>query len=311
MSTRPDNPFLAIALKLCAVVLFVVMGAFVKLASAEVPPGQAVFFRSFCALPVIVLWLASRGELSFGLKTTRPRAHLARGMIGSTAMGLSFAGLAILPLSEVKAIQYAVPLFVVILAALILGEQVRKVRLTAVALGLIGVLIILWPRLTVFSGGSDPALALGALMVLGGSFCAALAQVLVRQMVAHEHPAAVVFWFSITASLLAFLSLPFGWVMPSAAALGALVAAGVTGGLGQIFGTNAYRFADASIVAPFDYASVLVAIALGYVMFGEVPTGAMILGSAIVIAAGVLIIWRERQLRLQRGKARPHVTKYG
>ena len=139
MTDRPDNPILAIGLKLCAVVLFVIMAAFIKAASSEVPPGQAVFFRSFCALPVIVLWLASRGELRVGLKTIDPRGHLVRGLLGSSAMGLSFAGLAILPLSEVKAIQYAVPLFVVILAAIMLGETVRKVRLTAVAMGLVGV----------------------------------------------------------------------------------------------------------------------------------------------------------------------------
>ncbi len=310
MTTR-DNPILAIGLKLCAVVLFVIMAAFIKAASVEVPSGQAVFFRSFCALPVIVVWLASRGELSFGLKSTNPKSHLLRGLIGSSAMGLSFAGLAILPLSEVKAIQYAVPIFVVILAALILGEKVRAVRLTAVAMGLVGVLIILWPRLTVFSEEVDNRLTLGALMVLCGSLCAALAQVLVRKMVAYEHPAAIVFWFSITASTLALFTLPFGWVVPSWATLAFLVGAGVVGGLGQIFVTNAYRFGDAGVVAPFDYASILIAIVIGYLAFGEVPTGTMIIGSSVVIAAGVLIIFRERQLRLQRGKARPHVSKYG
>lgn len=311
MDDRPDNPILAIGLKLCAVVLFVIMAAFIKAASVEVPPGQAVFFRSFCALPVIVLWLASRRELSFGLRTQDPKGHLLRGLIGSTAMGLSFAGLAILPLSEVKAIQYAVPIFVVILAALMLGEQVRKVRLTAVAMGLVGVLIILWPRLTVFSDDVDPYLTLGALLVLGGSFCAATAQVLVRKMVAHEHPAAIVFWFSVTASTLSLMSLPFGWVVPSMPVLGFLVGAGIVGGLGQIFGTNAYRFGDASVVAPFDYASILVAILIGYFAFDEVPTATMIIGSTVVIAAGVLIILRERYLNLQRGKARQHVTKFG
>ncbi len=311
MTDRPDNPFLAIGLKLCAVVLFVVMGAFIKAASVEVPPGQAVFFRSFCALPVIILWLASRRELKTGLRTQNVREHVFRGIIGSTAMGLSFAGLAILPLSEVKAIQYAVPIFVVILAAIFLGETIRKVRLTAVFMGLLGVLIILWPRLSVTTGDADPKLALGALLVLGGSFCAAAAQVMVRRMVAHEHPAAIVFWFSIFASLMGLLSLPFGWVVPSVAVMGYLVGAGLVGGLGQIFGTNAYRFGDASIVAPFDYASILFALAIGYVFFAEVPTPQMIVGSANVITAGVLIIFREHQLRLQRGKARQHVTKYG
>ena len=192
-----------------------------------------------------------------------------------------------------------------------LGEVVRKVRMTAVALGLIGVLIILWPRLTVFSGEADPRLAIGALLVLGGSFCAALAQVLVRKMVAYEHPAAIVFWFSIFASVMGLLTAPFGWAMPSSATFGFLIGAGLVGGLGQIFGTNAYRFGDASIVAPFDYASILFALAIGYVFFSEIPTPQMIAGSAIVIAAGVLIIFRERQLRLARGKARQHVTKYG
>ena len=89
------------------------------------------------------------------------------------------------------------------------------------------------------------------------------------------------------------------------------IGAGIIGGLGQIFGTNAYRFGDASVVAPFDYASILFAMAIGFAFFDEVPTWTMILGSAIVIAAGVLIILRERHLRLQRGKARAHVTKYG
>ena len=310
MTGRSDNPFLAIGLKLCAVVMFVVMGAFVKAASVEVPPGEAVFFRSFCALPVIVLWLASRGELSTGLRTRSPKGHLLRGMIGSTAMGLSFAGLAILPLSEVKAIQYAVPIFVVILAALILGETIRKVRITAVAMGLIGVLIILWPRLSIISDGASTIETFGALLVLGGSFCAALAQVLVRRMVATEHPAAIVFWFSIIASGLALLSAPFGWVVPGWETLGFLIGAGIVGGLGQIFGTNAYRFGDAGIVAPFDYASILFALAIGFVFFGEVPTVPMIAGSAVVIAAGVLIIVREQQLRLKRGQARQHVSKY-
>lgn len=311
MTDRPDNPFLAIGLKLCAVVMFVVMGAFVKAASAEVPPGQAVFFRSFCALPVIILWLASRRELKTGLRTKSTKHHIFRGLIGSSAMGMSFAGLAILPLSEVKAIQYAVPIFVVILAAIFLGETIRKVRLTAVFMGLVGVLIILWPRMTFTTVDTDPKLALGALLVLGGSFCAAGAQVMVRSMVAFEHPAAIVFWFSIVASVLSLLSLPFGWVVPSMAVMGYLIGAGFVGGLGQIFGTNAYKFGDASIVAPFDYASILFALAIGYVFFAEVPTPQMIVGSAVVIAAGVLIIFRERQLRLQRGKARQHVTKYG
>ncbi|QMU58783.1 MAG: EamA family transporter [Boseongicola sp.] len=312
MSIAPENPYHAITLKLAAVFLFVVMATLIKYASAEVPPGQAVFFRSFFALPVIVLWLMLQGNVVTGLKTTNPLGHLWRGLLGSTAMGLSFAGLAILPLSEVKAIQYAVPLFVVILAAIFLGEKIRKVRSTAVGLGMVGVLIILWPRLTAFTDGSaDSRLATGALIVLTGSLCAAMAQVFVRRLVEKETTSSIVFWFSVTASLLALGTAPFGWQTPSVAVVIALISAGIIGGIGQIFLTSAYRYADASIVAPFDYASILFAIAIGYFTFGEVPTLTMLGGAALVISAGVLIILRERQLKIQRGKGRKHVTKFG
>ena len=312
MGIAPPNVYRAIALKIASVLLFVLMATLIKAASKDVPPGEAVFFRSFFALPVILIWLAGRGASFAGLRPVNPIGHLWRGLIGSTAMGLSFAGLAILPLYEVKAIQYAMPLFVVILAAVILGETVRKVRLTAVAMGMVGVLIILWPRLSAFSGGDvDPNLAFGALVVLTGSFCAAMAQVSVRKLVETENTAAIVFWFSVTASLLSLLTLPFGWRVPSAEAAIWLVGAGLLGGVGQIFLTSAYRYADASVVAPFEYGSMLLAVGIGFVVFDEVPTRSMLAGAAIVILAGLLIILREHQLNIRRGKGRRHVTKYG
>lgn len=307
------NPYRAIALKVISVLLFVIMASFIKAASAEVPPGQTVFFRSLFALPVILGWLAVRGELRTGLRTRNPLGHLWRGLIGTTAMGMSFAGLAILPLYEVKAIQYAMPLFVVILAAIVLGEKVRKVRLTAVGMGMVGVLIILWPRLSAFTGGDEiePVLAMGALIVLTGSFCAALAQVFVRRLIETEDAAAIVFYFSMTATLLSLLSAPFGWVTPSGQTLAYLLGAGLVGGTGQILLTSSYRYGDASVIAPFEYSSMLFAVAIGLIFFDEVPTVQMLVGASIVIAAGVLIILRERYLKIQRGKARKVVTKYG
>ena len=312
MSFAPPNSLRAITLKIVSVLLFVLMATLIKAASDEVPPGQTVFFRSLFAMPVILGWLIWQGKFPRGLKTTNPIGHLWRGLIGSTAMGLSFAGLAILPLSEVKAIQYAMPLFVVILAALMLGERVRAVRLTAVGMGMLGVLIILWPRLSSFTNGNvDPHLAYGALIVLTGSLCAAFAQIFVRKLVETEETAAIVFWFSVTATLLSLLSVPFGWQVPSPSAAACLIGAGVLGGLGQILLTSAYRFGDASIVAPFEYASMLFAIIIGYAVFGEVPTLVMLLGASLVISAGVLIILREHYLKIKRGKGRQYVTKYG
>lgn len=312
MSIAPADATRAIALKVASVLLFVVMAALIKAGSAEVPPGQAVFFRSLFAIPVIVVWLAARGLLRTGLRTQNPMGHATRGLIGTTAMAMSFAGLAILPLSEVKAIQYAMPIFVVLLAAVMLGERIRLVRITAVAMGMAGVLIILWPRLTAFTGGDmDARLAFGALLVLTGSLFAAFAQIFIRRLVETEDTAAIVFYFSLTATTLSLLTAPFGWVWPSAGVAAALIGAGLLGGVGQILLTSAYRYADAGIVAPFEYASILFAVAIGFIWFEEVPTAQMMLGAAVVIAAGVLIIFRERQLKLQRGKARAAMTKDG
>ena len=305
MSIDPvAQPFRGILFKLASVCVFVGMASLIKATSGHIPPGQAVFFRSFFAMPVIVVWLLLRGELRHGLETRQPLGHFWRGLIGTTAMGLGFAGLGLLPLPEVTAIGYAAPLLTVIFAAMFLNEQVRAFRLTAVAVGLVGVVIVLSPRLSVGAGPMDAIETLGAVVVLGGAAFAALAQVFVRKLVATEGTAAIVFWFSVTATLLSLLSLPWGWVMPTPTEALMLVFAGLCGGLGQILLTSSYRFADASVVAPFEYASMILAIAVGYFIFGEVPTWVTITGASIIIAAGVLIIWRERQLGLERAKQR-------
>ncbi len=298
------QPLRGITLKILSVCVFLIMASLIKAVSDHVPPGQSVFFRSSFALPVIVVWLLIRGELRHGLVTRNPTGHFFRGLIGASAMGLGFAGLGLLPLPEVTAIGYAAPLLVVIFAAMFLGEQVRLFRLTTVAMGMAGVLIVLSPRLSMGADPLDVRETLGAVVVLGGAVCAALAQVFVRKLVQTEGTAAIVFWFSITASCLSLLTLPWGWVVPAPHELAMLVAAGLLGGLGQILLTSSYRLADASLIAPFEYTSMLLAILIGMFVFGEVPTGTMLLGAAIIIAAGVLVIWRERQLGLERGKAR-------
>ncbi len=297
------QPLRGIFFKVMSVVMFMGMASLIKAASDAVPPGQAVFFRSFFALPIIFGWLALRGELRTGWKTTNHIGHFWRGLVGTAAMGLGFTGLGLLPLPEVTAIGYAAPIFVVIFAAMFLNEQVRAFRLSAVALGMVGVIIVLSPRLSVGSA-LNMSETLGAVVTLMGAIFAALAHVFVRKLVATETTAAIVFWFTITSSALALLTLPWGWVMPGWPAALMLIMAGLLGGVGQIFLTSSYRFADASLVAPFDYTSMILALTIGYFVFDEVPTGTMLIGATIVITAGVLIIWRERRLGLQRAQQR-------
>lgn len=306
------SPMKGIALKLCAVMLFIVMSALIKAASDQVPPGEAVFFRSFFAIPVILGWLWMRGELRTGLKVLSPIGHFWRGVVGTTAMGLMFAGLGLLPLPEVTALGYTAPLLTVIFAAMFLDEKVGVFRIGAVALGLVGVLVVLSPRLSTLSGPTvQTAEAVGAVMVLMGATCAALAQIYIRKLVQTEKTSAIVFYFSLTSTLLSLLTLPFGWVIPGGTETVFLLLAGLLGGTAQIFLTSAFRFADASVIAPFDYASMLFALIIGYVIFDEVPTSTMLSGAALVILAGIIIIWREHHLGLKRGKARAIRTPQG
>jgi drug/metabolite transporter (DMT)-like permease len=298
------RPLLGIILKVISVLIFIAMSSLIK--AAHVPPGEAVFFRSFFAIPVIVSWLALRGELATGFRTANPMGHVWRGLVGTTAMGMGFAGLAYLPLPEVTAIGYASPLMVVILAAMFLGEDVRAFRIGCVVLGLTGVLIVLSPRLSITAGGPvGQTEAFGAMIVLCGAMFAALAQVFVRKLILTEMTSTIVFYFSTTSTLLSLITQPFGWVIPTAGQAGLLILAGLLGGCGQILLTASYREADASLVAPFDYASMIFALLIGYFIFDEVPSLTMLGGAALIITAGILIIWRERRIGLrQREEAR-------
>jgi len=279
---------------LVAITLFSVMSALIK--AARVPAGEAVFFRAGLSLPLIAAWLGAQGHLGDGLRTRNWRGHLWRGVAGSLAMFLGFAGLKMLPLPEVTAIRFATPLLIVVLAALLLGERFRLVRMSAVLVGLVGVLIILWPRLNLEGGRSE---AIGALVVLASATCAAFAQIAVKSMSGRESTAAIVFYFSATATGLSLLTAPFGWVWPSGRDLGLLIGAGLVGGVGQIILTSSYRYADAGVLAPFTYVSMLWAILIGYFVFDEVPSGQMLAGAALIIAAGVAIALRERRLGLR------------
>ena len=300
--TQMTDNIRGILLKVTAVSIFTVMMALIKATSAEVPVGQQVFFRAFFTLLVVVGWLIARGDFLSALHTSNIFSHMWRGLSGAAAMSLRFFALGILTFPEVAALGFTTPLILTVLAALILGETVRAFRLTTVALGFVGVLIVLWP--TFDANGDRSTLELiGAAAILGSAALAALAQIFVRRLVATEGTAQIVFYFSLLITFLSFLSLPFGWVVPSFGAIAMLITAGLIGGVGQICLTAAYRNAPASVVAPFDYTSMLLALVIAYFWFAEIPTGWTILGALVIIASGVVIIWREQSLGKLRNRS--------
>jgi drug/metabolite transporter (DMT)-like permease len=306
------NPLTGIALKIISVAVFVGMSSFIK-GSGQLPAGQIVFFRSFFAIFPIFMFLAYHGELRSALVTNRPLNHILRGVVGVAAMGFGFFGLTRLPLPEAITLNYAQPLLVVVFSALFLSEPIHIYRWSAVLVGMVGVFIISWPKLTLLSSpaGLSNQQAIGVAAALTSASISAVALLLVRNLVRTEKTATIVLYFSLTASIGGLLTIPFGWHSLTPQQVAFLVAAGFCGGVAQILMTEAYRHAEASTVAPFEYTSMILGIIVGYLAFGDIPTIHTLVGGAIVVAAGMFIIWRERQLGLRRGAARKVVPPQG
>jgi drug/metabolite transporter (DMT)-like permease len=297
------NIFKAILLKLISTLLFAFMSALIRWLGDLVPLGQMVFFRAAFAIVPVVLIYALRRELLAALRTSRIVGQFGRGTMGAAGMFFNFAALARLPLADVTAISFASPLITVALAAMLLKERVRVYRWSAVAVGLVGVLVMLLPKLSLGTiAGMSAAATVGALCAAGGAFTNAGSVIQTRRLTDTETTSSIVFYFSFFCSLAGLASLPFGWYLPSPLELTGLIMVGVIGGIAHLLLTESYRYAPASLVAPFDYTSMLWAFVLGYVMFGELPDRYIVGGAAIVIGAGLFVIWRERQLGLERAR---------
>ncbi|MDE2462358.1 MAG: DMT family transporter [Alphaproteobacteria bacterium] len=284
-----------VALKLGGTICFSLMYATLRLAGS-IPVGQEIFFRAFFALvPVLLLAWRTIG-LRATLRTSRPLMHVARSLAGVSSMFLNFTALAMLPLADLTAFGFVSPIFAVILAALVLREGVGPRRWSAVFVGLFGVLVMLAPH-GGLSGLSKYGFSAGALLALSGAFLSAIVVVLIRSMHQTERGETIVFYFMSACSLVGGISMVFDHVALDWQAALWLVISGILGGLGQLGMTFSYRYAEPSLLAPFDYMSMIWAVALGWYLFAEVPNFWVMLGAAIVIASGLFIIWRERQLR--------------
>ncbi|AOO83189.1 DMT family transporter [Bosea vaviloviae] len=298
------SPLLGICLKLFSALVFTLMAAGVKSIAGRYPTGEIVFVRSFFALIPLLIWLAWQGGVVASLRTSNLRGHLKRGVIGSTGMFCGFASLQFLPLSDSIAIGYAAPLAVVVLAAVILKERVRIYRWSAVTIGFAGVLIMLSPYISGVGKGLAPGPAFGAAIGLAGACCSAFASIEVRQLTRSEGTGAIVFYFMLMTSALGLSTAMFGWHMPNLQDAAMMLAIGILGGLGQIFLVQAYRYGDASLIAPFEYSTMLWAVAIGWFIFGEWPATAVLIGATIVITSGIYVILREQQLGLLRREQR-------
>ncbi len=293
------HPLFGVMLKVISTIAFTAMATQIKLVSDRIPAGEVAFFRSAFALIPVLFWVATRGQLTTVFSTPRIGGHLLRSIAGASSMFCGFTALGLLPLSDATAIGYAAPLLTVILAAVLLGETIRIYRWTAVVVGLVGIVVIVSGY--VDSGGPDRS-AIGAAFALAGAAFGALAATQTRRLTWSEDPSTIVVYFSSFTALFMLVTLPFGWVLPTSGEWVLLVGCGICGGIGQVLLTQSYRYGEASLIAPFEYVSMVWAILVGYLLFDTLPGLSMLIGSAIVIASGLFVIYREQWLNLARAR---------
>jgi drug/metabolite transporter (DMT)-like permease len=290
---RHERMLLGIGLRVAAMAGVAALTGLVKwCADKGMPMMEMVFFRNAFAFIPICLYMAR--TTGFGvLRTRRPLAHATRAGIGLIGMTCGFSAVQHLPLTDASAFQFTSPLFMTALAAPILAERIGVHRWAAVLVGFVGVLIIIRP----IPGHMN---MVGAALGLGGAVATAFAMITVRELGRTEAGAAIVFYFTVAGTLAGLASIPFGWTLPDTQTVLLLMLMGVIGGVSQLLMTEALRVAPVGVVAPFDYTQLVWAGLFGFLVWGEQPHPATLVGAVLVAASGIYIVLRETR-RLYRG----------
>ena len=286
-----DRPFFAIGLRLLSGLLGAGMFVCVKAVSADVPLGEIVFFRSFFAILPLILFLWIRSEFPGGLATRRPGAHVLRASFGAVALFASFAAIERLNLAEAILIAQLAPILMAVAAVLLLSERMTIWRFGGLALGFLGVMVLVWPELG--SGATDGVRLAGYLIALVSALLSALALIMVRSLTKTESPGAIALFFVLASKVGALLTLPWGWVMPDTTTLLLLVGTGVFGGFAHIAMTLAFRYAEASRLAPFEYVALLWPLLADLLIFRLELSTAFIMAAPLILA-GALFAAAER-----------------
>jgi len=285
-----QQPLAGIALRLLTALLLAIMFALVKLASTRgVNVVESLFYRQ-CGSALCATAFVGLVPGFPSLRTQRVWAHVGRMALGVGAMGLNFLAFVLLPLAEATTIGFSVPIFSVILAAIVLGEPTGKWRWGAVAAGFAGVLLIVQP-------GSGDVPLLGASVALVAALMTASVTIVIRRLGKTEQAATTVFWFAVSSLVPLGLAMLFFAHPHDAGTWGILAGLALAGGIAQLTLTGALRLAPVALVMPMDYTSLLWALLLGSWMFGEIPTPWIWVGAPIIVASGLVIVWREHRLR--------------
>lgn len=287
---RADRPFRGIALILASTVFLGTSDVTAKYLSATLPSIEITWIR-FLTFAAIMLPAMLPGLPLYALRTGRPGLQVMRGvaLLGSSLLFIS--GLRFLPIAEASATGFVSPLFVTALSIIFLGERVGVRRWLATAVGLIGVLIILRPGTSAFH--------LAAFFPIASALAWASTLIMTRMMSGREHAITTMTYSSITGVCILTALVPFVWVTPSWHDIALGIFIGVASTAGQWIVVLAFRYADASVLAPFSYTQLLWVSILGFVVFGEVPDVFTVTGAAFIVSSGLYIAHRERVRRSQ------------
>ncbi len=247
--------------------------------------GRYVFHAAFLAV------LMPRHGIVRPLRSTRPWLQFARAALLAFVTFLFFTSIRFLPLAEATSIAFMTPLFVTALAHLVLKEKVGVRRWTAVAIGFVGVLIVIRPGLGVVHWAAFIALAM--------AFCNAFYHLATRFLAGIDPPHTTIFYTGLVGAFLLSLVVPFVWRTPDLVGWTEMIAIGFLGGLGHYLLIRAYHLAPASLLAPYTYLQIVLITFLGYVVFGDLPDGWTIAGALVIVASGIYVFYREATLRRQ------------
>lgn len=281
-------PIRAVIAALLASLMFASMGAAVRFSSAYLPHEMTVFLRNCFGLLFLLPWIYRQGVSS--LATRRLPAHILRSVSGLTAMYCFFYALANLQLAEAVLLNYSSPFFIAIIALIWLREKLPAKIMLAIAVGFTGICFILKPGVGMFQGA--------AWIGLLSAVFAAFAMVTIRNLSTTEPTLRIVFYFSLTGTIISAIPLLWAWEMPVLPALLAMAFAGLAASFGQLLLTYSYGNAPAALVGPYTYSTVVFAAFYGWLFWSETLDVYTVIGAILVIIAGSMTLQRKGLPRL-------------
>jgi len=300
-SVARPRPFLALALRLVTAGTLATMAMLVKLAGERgANLAELVFWRQAITLICVTVLIAAMGKLAT-LRTQRFGAHARRALYGISGMFFVYGAVMLLPLAEATAISFTAPFFAVMLSVMLFGEKVGIYRWGAVVLGFAGVLVLTGPAFGL--DDSSPINLFGAAVGLVAAFLVALISFQIQDLNKTEAPWSIVWWFVLLTTPVMALALPFVGQAHDGETWAVIIAMALCGAIAQILLTTSLRFGSAGVILLMDYTSLLWATWYGWSVFDRAPTAGLWIGAPLIILAGLLIAWRERQLAVERARS--------